>query len=290
MIAKVFLLLAVLLLAAVPQTKITGGKVVGGKVGGSLPGPDSISGLKVWLKADSESYADLDPVGTATDRSGVGNNATAAGAARPIFRTSQINGLPAYYFEAAQSRVLTFGDFGAAFTAGHLFVVVKLVTDPPTVDTKTGLFTMGSLGDTTHFPYTDSTIYDNTFTTVRKTVGNPTPALTAWRVYEVRSAASDWEAKLDGTSLFSTATNTFAINTAPSLGADTAPATDNYLDGYVAEFIVYNKALSAGEQTTVKNYLAAKYNLALARIELPNNVLPFPIRQPRMVEEYALAA
>lgn len=230
---------------------------------GAPPGPDSISGLRVWLKADSESYANDDPVDTATDRSGNGFNGTATGTDRPIFKTNQINSLPAYFFEAANSRKLTFGNFGSGMTAAHTFIVLKVVTDPPATQAKSGLWYL-STGAATHYPYTDNSIYDGAFTDNRATVGDPTPALTSWRVYEVSyvGTSQNWTAFLDRTQIYQAAFANFSMPAAPLLGRN-VNATD-FLDGYIAEWIIYNKVLSAGEISTIKSYLESKYALSLA--------------------------
>lgn len=52
-----------------------------------------------WYAARLESYADNDPTPALTDRGTHGNNASAAGAARPTFKTGVINGLPVARFD-----------------------------------------------------------------------------------------------------------------------------------------------------------------------------------------------
>src|SRR4051812_40492914 len=67
----------------------------------------------VWFKADSESYANNDAVGTVTDRSGNSRNATQATAAqKPTFKTGIQNGLPVYRFDGVDDNMAT-----AAWTA-----------------------------------------------------------------------------------------------------------------------------------------------------------------------------
>lgn len=56
------------------------------------------AGMFAWWKADSESYANNDPVDTFNDRSGNGNHLIGTGAFRPIFKTSILNGLPVVRF------------------------------------------------------------------------------------------------------------------------------------------------------------------------------------------------
>lgn len=59
------------------------------------------TGVAFWIDADSESYANNDPVSTATDLSGNSRDATGSGAARPTFKTGIFNGatMPGFYFD-----------------------------------------------------------------------------------------------------------------------------------------------------------------------------------------------
>lgn len=63
--------------------------------------PTDLGGdLKLWLPADQiTGLNDADPVATWVDRSGSGNDFTAAGAARPTFQTNELNGLPGVLFD-----------------------------------------------------------------------------------------------------------------------------------------------------------------------------------------------
>lgn len=58
-------------------------------LGGAVPfSPSSISGLQLWLKTDTLSGSDGDLLSTWNDQSGNARNATAAGAARPAYKTA----------------------------------------------------------------------------------------------------------------------------------------------------------------------------------------------------------
>lgn len=79
-------------------------------VGGSASfNPTSVSGLKLWLKADAGTYqssggsaatADADPVGEWQDQSGQGNHVTqATSSKRPTLKLSILNSLPVVRFD-----------------------------------------------------------------------------------------------------------------------------------------------------------------------------------------------
>jgi len=90
----IFLLL-VFLLATNPILAQTGPGGVG-----NTTGDNSQPVNKLWFDANYLSLADLAAVASWTDRSGNGFDATqATGASQPIFRTGQINGLPAVVFD-----------------------------------------------------------------------------------------------------------------------------------------------------------------------------------------------
>lgn len=219
--------------------------------------PDfSAFGPYVLLWPDTFGVADGGAVGTAVDSSGNGADYTEA-TNKPTYHAADLNGHGTVEHDGVND--LLTGPSLTAKTSGHVFTVVKIDADPP-VSGKQGLWTFNNAatGGGTHYPHTDGVIYENFGTTARKTVGNPTPALTSWRIYEVRSALNDWEAKLDGASLFSTASNVVAFPAAPLIGKD--PENTHWLDGRWA-FIGLFPALSSGNATTVRSGLQSYFAL-----------------------------
>ncbi len=231
-------------------------------VGVSFPlfSPTQIAGLKLWLKADALVLNDADPVTTWADASASGNDATQTTAAnKPTYRSNVVNGKPAVRFDGAND-FLQFADVFSLLSAGEIFIVVKIDADPPGAAAQTGLWTLGSDTQNTHFPFTDGTIYDQFGTTVRKATADPTPLLTSFRLYNVSSASGNWTSRLNSSQIFTTATNTVGFTTAPVLGAGVGGAT-YFLDGDIAEVILYDAALSSGNRANVESYLNSKYAL-----------------------------
>lgn len=228
--------------------------------GGAAFSPDDVAGLHIWLKADAiTGLSDNDPVATWSDSSGNANDATQASAPnRPIYKTGIVNSLPVVRFDGAAD-VLELGNL-SALTEGEVFIVIKIDTDPPGSSAASGLWNLGTDTLDTHYPFTDGVIYDHFGTTARKTTVNPTPDLSsAFRIYNVWSAASDWASNLDGSSLHTTATNTVGFSSAARLGTDDGAAVS--LDGDVAEFILYDNKISGGDRASVVSYLQDKYAL-----------------------------
>lgn len=223
--------------------------------------PSDEPGLVQWLKADAiTGLADNDPISTWPDSSGTGRNATATATERATYQTNEKNGLPIVRFDGTND-YFEMGDF-SALTSGEIFIVIKIANDPPAVDTKTGLMCFQIADASSHYNYSgDQVIYEAWGSTLRKTVGNPTPALNAWRIYSIHSAASDYAAYLDGTSIFSTGTNTVNFQNNTEFGRSNYGTGGYYLDGDVGEIIIYNHKLSAAVRANVIKYLYAKWAL-----------------------------
>jgi large repetitive protein len=238
------------------RTKLAGSAAVGGGVVG--PGGVAIDGL--WLEANTQSFANNDPVGTWSGQGGLGDATQGTSSARPVFNTNVVNSLPAVHFDGL-AQFMSLPSVMAGAAAGTAFVVVKADLDP-NAGTKTGhpLMGWGSANSIALYPYVDGIIYDDWGTSARKTTVNPTPSLAAWHVYEIVSAAGDWRNYLDGALLFSTATNTVGWRTGPQLGA----FGGFFFTGHIAEVCAYKSALSAGDRSSVRAALGAKYAIAVS--------------------------
>ena len=149
-------------------------------------------------------------------------------------------------------------------TTASYFIVLKITNDPPSNQLKTGhpiLFLYGNTsgyGTGSHFTWTDGNIYDCTMTTTRKTVGNPTPNLTNFTLYNVESSNSAWTARLNKTQLFTTATNTFSQN-GTILGRSADISSTYYFDGDIAESVVYDSILTSQNRVKLEDYIYSKW-------------------------------
>jgi hypothetical protein len=231
--------------------------------------PDDLAGLELWLAADAiVGLADADPVTTWEDESGNGRDATqSTEAQKPTYRANVLNSKPIIRFDGGD--VLEITPFFTGFVAGTIFTVVKIVVEPTVgVLDAHPINAFGSDLEHSFYPISgDVFVYDTFGTTSRKVLGDPAPSLAAWRIYNAISAANDWRAYLDGTLLFSTVTNTVGWNDGvviPALiGASRRSAADGarFLDGDIAEIIMYSRALSDAERQQVEDYLMTKYGL-----------------------------
>lgn len=225
--------------------------------------PPTITSLEAWYDASILTGANNDSKSTWADSSGNGFNLTeVTGGFGPQLKTSSINGLNTLQFDGNRKYSIATTILNGATAASWAAVFVN-DNDPRTGGDIGALIDgIGSSGSDTHQPYTDQTIYDGFATTVRKTVGDPTPSLASPRVAVVRSATNDFTWHLDGTSIFSTGTNTVGIQGSGvgvrRIGANKSDTGDNCK---IAEMCVFRSALTSTERQQMEGYLAWKWGL-----------------------------
>lgn len=227
--------------------------------------PSTISNLELWMNPRSGvSASNGNPIDSWTDSSTNAYSVISAGSSRPIYRSSGgANNQPYVEFDGSDDAMSLPDNWATGFSVVHLFIVVKVDNDPPADQAQSGamlrLSTSGS--DSQHYPYTDGHIYDNLGSNARKDLGNPTPSLAAWHVYEVLSKSGTWTAWINGTQQFTTGTNTTHFNSITRLGVS---AGLQHLDGNLAEIIVYSRDINSTEIATVKTYLNYWYGITIA--------------------------
>src|SRR5688572_12957685 len=177
--------------------------------GGSAPAFPSIgSTWEYWEPARETTYNNDDQITTLNGQENNRDWAKGGAGSAPLYKTNVLNGLAVADTDGAARHWFTGPDM-SALTAVHCFMVVLAINDPATDVGQTGLADMGSAATSAgHYPYTDSNIYEPSFSSARKTLGNPAAALTSWRVYELISVSGEYTAKIDGTQIFTTGTNT----------------------------------------------------------------------------------
>jgi hypothetical protein len=234
--------------------------------------------MLVWYNAGDISASDNDAISSWVDSSQWEKNATApiSSTYYPTYKTNQINGHPAIRFAGDYLNCpLIFYKTSAPShgvpSSAEIFGIIKIDADPPATEAASGLWSFGNVVfmSYTHYPNTNGTIYDVFGTNGQKTVGNPTPSLTSWRLYNVGSGTNNWFARLDGELLYSTSTNTTSFSGLyyNGIGAEPYYAEDGdgpFLYGYIAEIIIYNHILDETERGNVNSYFANKYDLTIS--------------------------
>jgi len=231
--------------------------------------PTDISGLVLWLKADEmvadgNAAADGDAVATWTDHSGTSNNATQSTAAnKPIYKTNIVNGKPVIRCNA---------DSG---TAQYMLTANNDPTNP-----STRIVVAKNTSSVAGYGYRCALDVDPT--TQSMLVTNPaTTGSGTWRAYagaylnSTVDAATTFKiaaAGLNGASSYIrvngavTSGNTGAQEATgkTSIGGSSSGDTQNSWTGDIAEVLIYNSQLTAGDAARVESYLAAKYGITLS--------------------------
>jgi hypothetical protein len=225
--------------------------------------PKTISGLKIWLDGnDTSTLFDSNTggniitsngatIGRWEDKSGNGKNATQSSAGvRPTFATNIQNKLNSIRFDGTKyfSAIDT-----SSTTSAFIICVFKIDNDPPTSNDFAG-HPLGTSADAnSHLPWTDGTIYDATFTNLRKTTNNPANNLTSFTMYSVESQANSWISKINSNQFYTTNTNTFQ---------NQSLFTSFFLvKGYIGEIISYSPIPSASDIIKIQNYLNNKWRI-----------------------------
>lgn len=238
---------------------------VGGEPGGVAP--SDLSGLQAWWRATAiTGLSSGDDITTWNDSSGNSRNATGVlrNTHKPRWKsTDGPDSLPAVLFidAAGEGGHFTVPNFlnPAAYTAGNVFWVSKLVFDPPN-SADSSAPACGDWGTTNdaYWPYTDGKLYDDFGSNARKDAIVTGTSLTAWILYEGRTAAGAWSCHINGVQKHTTASNTVAWGTSPFLGRVSGSA--KFLRGWVSDIIFYSRVLSSSERwNTVHTYLNNKY-------------------------------
>ena len=232
------------------------------KVGGGASfSPANISGLSLWLKADAGVTTSGSNVTAWADQSGNGQNATAAGSYRPTFVSTdaQFNNKPSILFDGVgNSFVIPSINFNIN-TNNSIFVAFRVS------DGETGTFlTQGGAGNY-FIGITDNALNISN----SNTAGIIAAGLASDNTKNIVSATNNnysFTLYQNGSQVGDTTVYNEFINdgTEMLIGGDTSTVNsgqaDSYwLNGKIAEIIVYNRAVTTPERQQVEAYLNTKY-------------------------------
>lgn len=238
----------------------------GGAAASAAPfSPSDVAGITGWWKADSESYANDDPVATATDRSGGGRDMTAAGSARPTFKTGIINGLPVFRFDGtanvlANTAQLSSYVTNSAYTLYAICSVTAYLSDIGYNSNESiisewvtgGYWGLGLKATGTNVAMCN---YDGTLD-----VANLSLATATWVILEGRHESGTVYLNKNGAGEVSVVSgNTAGMTHAVRIGRG---ASTKYFNGDIAEIVVYNAAASSGDRASLRAYFGTKYNIS----------------------------
>jgi hypothetical protein len=231
------------------------------------------SSLQAWLKADNGiTFGTGSSVASWTDMSGNGNNATqATSSAQPILTNGAINGLPSINFNGTNQCLVLPAGF-ANYTAG---ATIFIVTNPTNLVEKarwlslgnggpSGLFGDGEFGfyeyptDSQSIPYVISSSGGDSSVASSVTQNQ-------YQVIETiqNGSAGTGNAYTNGLPPIQTAGTLNAIANVTRntnlIGQYTGGG--NFFQGYIAEILIYNVALTASQRAAIETYLIQRYQL-----------------------------
>ena len=207
--------------------------------------PTDIASLEFWLDAANRGST----FETWDDVSGNANHFSKVDGSFPLF-----SGGICTFNAVSNHRVQ--GPSFAALTEGEIFWRVKVNNDPPAGANQSGISSLGTdVAARNHYPLNGSgVVYHGFGSDTRKTCGDPATDLATWHTLNIHSASNDWALKIDGSVLFSTATNTVAFTATPKIGI-----SDNTydFDGQVKAICMFNAKLSPGDRASMESYMAS---------------------------------
>ena len=229
---------------------------------GGVGSKDGTSVLDLWLKADSGVTTSGSSVSEWADQSGNGNNATAPGNA-PTLQPDTLNGKPVVRFIRDNSQYLQTGAIASFNTdVFSWFMVVKstalrqvyLRSNYTSNTSQWGSFTESSLFKS-HARDSGGTFKgsENTYNSEFNIIG------ATWNSGDLVIQHLNGTAGTTGTE----------ADASPSghqftrIGANSGTTPDLFMDGDMAEIIVFTTDLKPVQRILIENYLSAKYGLPL---------------------------
>ena len=236
--------------------------------------PDDVEGLKLWLKADAlTGLSDGDTVTTWADSSGLGNDATQSdGSKKPIYKVSIINGKPVLRFDGVND-ILATAAVANSNDAATVIIVAK-------VTTKTAYGHFVCYGTN----LSGSWNFRQTGTTGRLTLSNGETNIGAGAINDSTPDGTTADLQGQGFKVLAgdvtsgnlwtiwenggekdTATETFTLSASEVLTVGGRPDL-GFLNGDIAEVIVFNSALSVSNREGIQTYLGNKYGITITNV------------------------
>ena len=221
--------------------------------GVAMPGDvGSIPDMAFWCSADDISGNDGDAIATWYGKTTVTNNLTqTTEAQKPILKKNIINGHAVARFDGSDDNMV----FGTALTANpfHLFVVAKYNATGRVIVSGGGGALRVLLG---------LIAGDNAISIIKSgavVLGTSSNTLNnaSFNLITLYYSNPNYGFRFNGVDA-GTGSNAQTMNPATHVSKSDY---GEYWNGDIAELIVFNRALSGGEFTTVEDYLAGKYAL-----------------------------
>jgi archaellin len=217
--------------------------------------PQRIAGLQGWWQADAiVGLNDGDPVATWEDAHTSNKDLTqATSAARPTYQTNELNGLPIVRFDGTDDWMTNTG-----FTLAQP-TTVFIVFVPRLVNSSSQVFVYDGLGGNRQALFWQA---DDRLRYYAGTVIDSSTAVTqdAEQLVTVVFNGASSGIEINGAAGSAGNAGAQGFSSTINLGAQQSGAAD-FAQIDVAEFLVYDTALSAGDRDSVESYLTTKWGL-----------------------------
>jgi len=230
--------------------------------------PTDLATVIAWYKADQITASDADPLATWEDQSGNSHDLTAAGTARPVYRTLQVNSLPAVDFDGTDDLMSS----GSYTQSGDICAVIvsrfdslKNYQSPLSIDGNaapvyqpdflsvhgysSGRFLVGNDGGTNSYQQRQPMVDASTWMIL-------TAEKSATRTIMRRDGEEPNQGDIAQVGYMTTQSGTAYIH----LGYNGLGG--GYLNGQIAEIVVFTDS-GNNDEAWVEGYLADKYAISL---------------------------
>ncbi len=227
--------------------------------------PTALPGLKFWLDASSNrlwttsarttsAVADTDTVGAWDDLTGNNNAIQATAGSRPVLKLNNMNGKPIVRFDGTAS---TLRAAGLTLVQPNDWYLVATNTAAGAND---AVFFDGVSAHQKFYKAGPNAA--NTWSLTAGTVNTGLTADTSAHVFTVTVNGASSVFRVDGVAKALTAGDSGAAGLT-GLDIGCAAAAD-FLPGDIAEFVAFNRVLTALERQTIERYLGSKWGIAVA--------------------------
>lgn len=234
------------------------GQVSGNPIPSTLP--------KLWFDASTLLLSDNTPVDTWVDQSGNGYNATATLTARPLLKTSVLNGKNVVRFDGIND-FMTCGNAYAWGTSMSFVVVFKFITTTTAFQQIISKSDGGFGGLELRQNVTNDVIqWTNSTFSLTSGAGN----FTSFGIHVVTFLnQSPWTGQIFKNGATNLGSNNWsapgASNSSQSilLGARVVASPALFANMDLAEIIVYDRVITTQERDSIENYLGLKYGITV---------------------------
>lgn len=223
--------------------------------------PIPVQGLKLWLKADAQEGAIVKDINNKVscwaDGSGYTNTAIQTNTGyQPLYKCGAVNGQPAFRFDGTDDRMDVYGITGNM----NQYTFIMVIKPMGLADYNQSIGALGGWGQFLFHGSANGTVYcgigvPGRLTAPAGTLKDSLPQLFTFTYPGTSAAATLYKNQTAVASdILSQTANAW---TGFVIGA----TASNTLKGFVPELIIYDRAISNTERTTIENYLMVKYGI-----------------------------